>query len=118
MYVYVLYDDPTPSYSWQIAYKNFWLLGNYQQTYMSPDLLVLLVRPVLSDVRVAEVPYFVQHRLHECRSELSGVVGPLLPLVVNDVLARAGIVVETRQRVEKHATTFHVPVNSEIRWMT
>ena len=77
--------------------------------HVSADLLVLLVRPIFPDVRVAEVPHFVQHRLHECRSELSGVVGSLLPLVVNDVLARAGVVVETRQCVKKHATTLHVP---------
>ena len=79
--------------------------------YISADLLVLFVRPVLPDVRVTEVPHFVQHRLHERRSELSGVVGPLLPLVVNDVLARASVVVEIRQRIKKHATTFHVPVD-------
>ena len=79
--------------------------------YMSADLLVLLVRPVLPDVRVAEVSHFVQHRFHEGRAELSGVVGLLLPLVVNNVLTRASVVVETRQRVEKHATTLHVPVD-------
>ena len=57
----LLYDDPTPSHSRQIAYKHFGLLGNYQQTHTHINNCVLSAPPVTKSIQSAECSMYSPH---------------------------------------------------------